>query len=203
MLSYIDHELEVRQMAQRANRANVSFYPLDPRGLTAFDDSLGGAFRPSSLAQDRERLASRQDGLKVLAEQTDGVWILNTNDTAGAPSRASWRIRTPTILLSYYSTNPKLDGRFRRITVRVKRPDTEVRARPGYMAADRSRGADRRCHAGGRERQRHASGPARSDTGARFDRAGARHGSVARAGDGIGHAHPGDRRARPGDGEAA
>ncbi len=133
MLSYIDHELEVRQMAQRANRANVSFYPLDPRGLTAFDDSLGGAFRPSSLSQDRERMASRQDGLKVLAEQTDGVWILNTNDTAGALTRILADTNSY-YLLSYYSTNPKLDGRFRRITVRVKRPDAEVRARPGYLA---------------------------------------------------------------------
>lgn len=134
MLAYIDHELEVRQLAQRANRANVSFYALDPRGLTVFDDAIGGAFRPSNPTQDRERLASRQDGLKVLAEQTDGAWILNTNDTAGAITR----ILADTdsyYLLSYYSTNPKLDGRFRRITVRVKRPDVDVRARPGYMAA--------------------------------------------------------------------
>jgi VWFA-related protein len=134
MLAYIDHELEVRQMAQRANRANVSFYPLDPRGLTAFDDPIGGAFRPSSLDQDRERMASRQDGLKVLAEQTDGAWILNTNDTAGAVTRILADTNSY-YLLSYYSTNPKLDGRFRRIAVRVKRPDMDVRARPGYMAA--------------------------------------------------------------------
>lgn len=134
MLAYIDHELEVRQLAQRANRANVSFYPLDPRGLTAFDDSIGGAFRPSSPSQDRERMASRQDGLKVLAEQTDGAWILNTNDTAGAVARILADTNSY-YLLSYYSTNPKLDGRFRRITVRVKRPDMEVRARPGYLAA--------------------------------------------------------------------
>ena len=133
MLAYIDHELEVRQMAQRANRANVSFYPLDPRGLIVFDDSIGGAFRPSSPSEDRARLASRQDGLKVLAEQTDGAWILNTNDTAGALTRILADTNSY-YLLSYYSTNPKLDGRFRRITVRVKRPDVEVRARPGYLA---------------------------------------------------------------------
>ena len=134
MLAYIDHELEVRQMAQRANRANVSFYPLDPRGLTAFDDSIGGAFRPSSLdTGSSSGWRSRQDGLKVLAEQTDGAWILNTNDTAGALTRILADTNSY-YLLSYYSTNPKLDGRFRRITVRVKRPDMEVRARPGYLA---------------------------------------------------------------------
>lgn len=148
MLSYIDHELEVRQMAQRANRANVSFYPLDPRGLVVFDDAVGGAFRPSAPGEDRARLASRQDGLKTLAEQTDGAWILNTNDTAGAVARML-ADTSSYYLLSYYSSNPKLDGRFRRITVRVKRENTEVRHRMGYLAPTESEARAAGASAGG------------------------------------------------------
>lgn len=132
MLAYIDHQLTVREMAQRANRANVTFYPLDPRGLTVFDRNPAATpqFNPQS---DWSGLTQRHDGLKVLAEQTGGAWILNTNDTAGALTRLL-EDTSSYYLLSYYSTSTRLDGRFRRITVRVKRDDVDVRARPGYLA---------------------------------------------------------------------
>ena len=62
MLSFVDHEYELRQLAQRANRANVSFYIIDPRGLAVFDDPIGPT-RPATLEQDRARLTARQDGV--------------------------------------------------------------------------------------------------------------------------------------------
>ena len=133
MLSYVDHQVEIRQMAQRANRANVSFYPVDPRGAVVFDQSLARPVRPGGQQQDAERLASRQDGLRLLADQTGGVAVVNTNDTERWLQRALADTGTY-YLLSYYSTNAKLDGRFRRITVRVNRENAEVRARPGYLA---------------------------------------------------------------------
>ena len=47
MLAFVDHSLELRQLAQRANRANVTFYVVDPRGLAPFDDSIG-PMRPAT-----------------------------------------------------------------------------------------------------------------------------------------------------------
>jgi len=132
LLSFVDHEHELRQIAQRANRANVSFYIIDPRGLAVFDDQLG-PMRPATPPEDRARLSSRQNGVRELAEQTDGAVVLNTNDVRGATARMMADLGSY-YLMNYYSTNSKLDGRFRRITVRVKREGVEVRARPGYLA---------------------------------------------------------------------
>ena len=130
MLEYIDHEVDFRQLLQRANRANVSFYPIDARGLVVFDTPINWGVPPSL---DAAWLRDRYDDLRMMALQTDGQVVLNTNDVAGAMQKMLADTGSY-YLLSYYSTNQKLDGRFRRIRVEVKRPDVDVRARPGYLA---------------------------------------------------------------------
>ena len=132
LLAFVDHTVEVRLLAQKANRANVTFYAVDPRGLAAFDDSIG-PMRPATPAQDRERMAARQGGLRELAGNTDGAVVLNTTDVKGGVARMMGDLGSY-YLMQYYSTNTKLDGRFRSIAVRVKRAGVQVRARPGYLA---------------------------------------------------------------------
>ncbi|MGD9903175.1 MAG: VWA domain-containing protein [Vicinamibacterales bacterium] len=131
LLATTDFGLEFQQMRQRANRANVSFYPIDPRGLVAFDAPIGPG-RPPTPTADAAALRRRQDGLRTLAADTDGTVVLNTNIERAMP-----RLLTDIgayYLLGYVSTNQKLDGRYRRLTVRVKRPGLDVRSRPGYLA---------------------------------------------------------------------
>jgi VWFA-related protein len=132
LLAFVDHTVELRQLAQRANRANVTFYAVDPRGLAVFDDSIG-PMRPATPGEDRQRMASRHGGLRELALNTDGAVVLNTNDVKRGVARIMADLGVY-YLMQYYSRNPKLDGRFRSIAVRVKRPGVEVRARPGYLA---------------------------------------------------------------------
>ncbi len=135
LIALSDLDMEFQQLMQRANRANVSFYPIDPRGLVVFDDPIGPA-RPAPMALDRDRLTARQNALRRVADETDGVVVLNT-----AIDKALPRIMTDIgsyYLLGYVSTNTKLDGRYRRLTVRVKRPGVTVRARPGYLAPSAS-----------------------------------------------------------------
>ena len=131
-LAFVDHELEVRQLSHRANRANVTFYVVDPRGLAPFDDSIG-ALRPATPIADGQPLAARQGGLRELAENTDGAVVLNSNDVKGGLARMMTDLNAY-YLMRYYSSNTNLDGRFRRITVRVSRPGVRVRARTGYLA---------------------------------------------------------------------
>ena len=76
-------------------------------------------------------LRVKQDGLRFLADNTDGTSIVNTNNIDGSLQRIVDDLSSY-YLFGYYSTNTKLDGRFRNITVRVKRPGAKVRARRGY-----------------------------------------------------------------------
>jgi VWFA-related protein len=131
-LSNIDHEDRLRRIGQDANRGNVTFYPVYARGLVPFDAPIGPD-RPPPLAVDAANLRARQDSLRALALDTDGESIVNTNNIAGAITRIAGDLSSY-YLMGYYSTNTSLDGKFRQITVRVRRPGVRVRARRGYRA---------------------------------------------------------------------
>jgi VWFA-related protein len=134
MLAFADHDMEFRMLLQRANRANVSFYPIDPRGLVAFDTPIELGVSPSA---DVAGLRNHYEAMRDMASQTDGNVVLNTNDVTSAMKKVFADVGSY-YLLGYYSTNQKLDGRFRRIRVEVKRPDVDVRSRPGYLAPTES-----------------------------------------------------------------
>jgi VWFA-related protein len=112
-LSQLQDENRFLAILQTANRGNVSFYPIDPRGLTA----------------------NRQTGvntLRTMAEVTDGLAITEQDIEAGL--QRVFDDLSSYYLVGYYSPS-KADGKYHRITVRVKRPGVQVRARAGYLAA--------------------------------------------------------------------
>lgn len=137
-------------LTQEANRHNVTFYPFDTRGLSAADKGLGDrdetirndpgewynratGTAPGSMMGDQARLGTRLDSLRMLAENTDGLAVINTNNLTAGAQRIVQDLSSY-YLLGYYSTNDKLDGNWRTIKVRVKRPGVQVRARKGYRA---------------------------------------------------------------------
>jgi VWFA-related protein len=140
-LSQIDDDRQFKDILDEANRANTSFYPIDPRGLVVFDTPLVPANGPTllkpapmvPLGTDQAMLRGRLDSLRTLADATDGLAIINNNDLAGGLKRVVDDLSSY-YLLGYYSTG-KLDGKFHSISVRVKRPGVQVRARRGFLAA--------------------------------------------------------------------
>jgi VWFA-related protein len=141
----IDDAAAFRELADRANRANVSFYPIDPRGLAVFDASITRPLTPGPGPQiagfnnaldpevDRAQFQARRTSLQTIAAETDGLAMFNSNDL-GAEFRKIVNDLSSYYLLGYYST-AKLDGRFHSISVHVKRRGVDVRARRGYLAA--------------------------------------------------------------------
>jgi VWFA-related protein len=119
---------ELADLTRTANRANVTMYTIDPRGLVGSPD-LDENVNPTEWL---DYLRKSQDSLRVLAEQTGGFAVINQNDY----SKGLQRIDAETsdyYMLGYYSKNPDPLKRWRNIEVKVTRPNTTVLARKGYQ----------------------------------------------------------------------
>lgn len=131
-----------------ANRNNISIYTVDAAGLRVHSEQritaqqipeAGGAFSTGISNDPTGRAAELmwRDptlGLKPLAERTGGLYIGDTNDLKGGFARINADRRFH-YLLAYSSSNPALDGSYRKIDVRVRRAGVKVRARSGYVAS--------------------------------------------------------------------
>jgi VWFA-related protein len=129
-LAALDHSLRLRSLTEDANRGNITFYAIDPRASL---DATTTAEKPAGKGRDTTNVASRQDSLRFIADNTDGLLV-----GAGNTDAHIERIVDDTssyYLMTYSSSNTKLDGRFRAITVRVKRDGVKVRARRGYRGS--------------------------------------------------------------------
>ena len=145
-------------LTDEANRQNVSFYTFDAQGLRVQSDqaamgrllgsSFGTGYSRGAYADNMEQrnealLGGTTHGLAELASSTGGQYISNTNNLTGAFARVN-EDRRSYYMLSYSSTNPTLDGKFRSITVKVLRQNVLVRARRGYLASPTIEHADTR-----------------------------------------------------------
>ncbi len=118
---------QMSELTRAANRANVSIFTLDPRGLTAGADIS----QPIDAVSYQRHLSKTQNTLRVLAEQTGGTAVVNQNDFEKALDRIDAET-SDYYMLGYYSNNQDPLRRRRRIEIKVKRPDTDVRYRTEY-----------------------------------------------------------------------
>jgi VWFA-related protein len=141
-LNGLDNQAQLRATINAAVRANVSFFPVDARGLVA-TAPLGDANRPSpggvgmftgstamALVSNFQR---SQDTLYALAADTGGKAMLDNNDLAAGIRQAQQAI-TSYYVIGYYATNTALDGKFRRIRITLKEtPNARLDYRQGYF----------------------------------------------------------------------
>ena len=137
-------EPATKQMTLATQLANVTVNTVDPNAMETTNVHAGDDFKPegpgsvsaAAAAQEvanRAFLIERHQSLQTVADWTGGRAILNTN----APEKSVRPILEESsayYLLAFQASDVKSDGKFHPITVKVNRPDVQVRTRKGYYA---------------------------------------------------------------------
>ncbi len=138
----MENRTQLRAATDAANRANVSFYTVDSRGLMATipggDPSSGAAsgtamFSGAAVFQQVQSKQDSRETLSTLASDTGGRAFFDIGDFR----EIFQKVQADTngyYLLGYYSANAQRDGKWRRVKVRVDVPGARIRFREGYYA---------------------------------------------------------------------
>ena len=122
-----------------AQRAGVTFYAVDPRGLGAgLDDNIDMVLPEDfsvniGMRQVLDEVRWTQSTMHAISTETGGFAIVGGGDINQHFARIIDE-NSSYYLLGYYPTPDKKDGKFRALEVRVKRPGLRVRSRKGYTA---------------------------------------------------------------------
>jgi VWFA-related protein len=141
-----ENQAQLEATINAAIRNNVSFYPIDARGLVA-SAPLGDATKASpggtnalsgaGARSAQSQFQGQQETLYTLAADTGGKALLDSNDLALGIVQAQQDIASYYII-GYYSTNDKLDGHYRRIKLNPSPTLTakigKIDYRQGYFA---------------------------------------------------------------------
>jgi VWFA-related protein len=119
---------ELSELTRQANRANVTMYTIDPRGLTAGPDMDEQDVRTTEYM---DNVRTSQDTLRVIAELTGGFAVVNMNDFDKALKRIDAEA-SDYYILGYYSNNPDPLRRRRQVEIRVNRPNVTLTYRKEY-----------------------------------------------------------------------
>jgi VWFA-related protein len=140
--SGFDNQASLEAAVNQAKRANVLIYPIDARGLVATapsgDASSAGSRGTSSLTggqmqSQRDRFNDSQETLSTLAMDTGGKLFVDDNDLALGMEKARDDISSYYII-GYYSTNVKMDGKYRRVQVKLNNDiQAKIDYRSGYF----------------------------------------------------------------------
>src|SRR5262245_14304491 len=130
MLGEADLVRELAELTRAANRANATIYTVDPRGLAAGPDVDVDIRAPEWNAY----LRNSQDSLRVIAEETGGFAIVNTNGFSEGIKRIDAET-SDYYVLAYSASNTDPLKRVRRIEVKTSRKGATVFHRTSYTRA--------------------------------------------------------------------
>jgi VWFA-related protein len=138
-----ENRTQLRSTTDAANRADVSIYSIDARGLFAVvpggDVTVNAAtgnsmFTGASVYHQTDQRQDSRDTLATLSSDTGGRAFFDLGDLSDAFPQIE-RENTGYYLLGYYlGADVKRDGRWRTIRVKVSAPGVRVRYRNGYYA---------------------------------------------------------------------
>jgi VWFA-related protein len=140
-----ENQSQIRSTTNAAVKANVSFYPIDARGLVASapgGDARSGSARGSGMysgsaqTSARQSMNDSQETLTTLAADTGGKALLDNNDLSMGIQQAQKDVASYYIL-GYYTSNPATDGKFRKIRVKLNQAQhqqAKLNYRTGYFA---------------------------------------------------------------------
>ena len=122
-----DMQIELSELAKAANRSNVSFYAVDPRGLMAGPDISNDIHWDSW----NRHITQTQDTLRALAPLTGGLAVVNMNDFESGLKKIDAET-SDYYVLGYYTSNPDPTIRTRKIEVVVDQDDVSIQHRTRY-----------------------------------------------------------------------
>jgi VWFA-related protein len=116
--SFADADLgiDIAELARAANRANTSFYTIDPRGLVAgpgvdIEENI-------DISEWNSYIFKSQSSLRMLAELTGGMALVNRNDFGDALRQIDAET-SDYYILGFYTSNPDPTFRTRTLDIEV------------------------------------------------------------------------------------
>lgn len=127
-------ESSLQTVVGQATRAGARIYAIDVRGLNRGTIAgIGDQMLADSPAGGPPRMDITEDAPNSLSVDTGGFFIRNQNNMGQALASIADDANRYYVI-GYQPENLTLDGKFRPIEVRVKRPGVTIRARRGYLA---------------------------------------------------------------------
>ncbi len=112
---------ELAELIRQANRANVTFYTVDPRGLESMPD-IGDSL---TYEEWHDNLLETTNSLRVLGDQTGGFCICMTNDYKKPLARIDAET-SDYYMIGYNSSNPDPLKFVRKIQIKITRPGVQA-----------------------------------------------------------------------------